>query len=157
MFGHASCIWLYVGRVPTRSAPTSSWGGRGPHTGRNGSFPPASEREARMDDPMIRSRLRPNQGTRPLGTLDPKRGSPTLFCSSNCFIRFPLVDCSVRSKGDRSFQDRSCYNPWHDVNDLDLRITGAAQAGAFSGAGRVLEYLRPSEVSLRREKQSPPF
>jgi hypothetical protein len=51
-FGHSTCIWTCVGRVPTRSAPTGTWGGRGPLIGRNGSFPPASEREARMDDPM---------------------------------------------------------------------------------------------------------
>jgi hypothetical protein len=51
-FGPPSCIWPCVGRVPTRSAPTGPWGGRGPLIGRNGSFPPASEREARMDDPM---------------------------------------------------------------------------------------------------------
>jgi len=51
-FGPHTCIWPCVGRVPTRSAPTGSWGGRGPLIGRNGSFPPASEREARMDDPM---------------------------------------------------------------------------------------------------------
>src|SRR5271156_5656416 len=50
--GPPTCIWPCVGRVPTRSAPTGRWGGRGPLIGRNGSFPPASEREARMDDPM---------------------------------------------------------------------------------------------------------
>jgi hypothetical protein len=72
--GPLTCIWPCVGRVPTRSAPTSLWGGRGPLIGRNGSFPPASEREARMDDPMIRSRLRPNQGTRPLGLSNPSEG-----------------------------------------------------------------------------------
>jgi hypothetical protein len=33
----------------------SKWGGRGPLAESSGSFPPASEREARMDDPMIRS------------------------------------------------------------------------------------------------------
>ena len=33
----------------------SEWGGRGPLAESSGSFPPASEREARMDDPMIRS------------------------------------------------------------------------------------------------------
>ena len=32
-----------------------------------------------MDDPMIRSRLGRINGTRPLGTLDPKRGSPSFF------------------------------------------------------------------------------
>src|ERR1700691_1627281 len=45
------------GRVPTRSVLLSAWGGRGPFTKWLGSFPPASEREARMDDPMVRSRL----------------------------------------------------------------------------------------------------
>jgi uncharacterized membrane protein len=32
-----------------------------------------------MDDPMARSRLGRAYGTRPLGTLDPKRGSPPFF------------------------------------------------------------------------------
>src|SRR4029077_302476 len=50
-----------------------------------GSFPPASEREARMDDPMIRSRLGRIKGTRPFGAPDPKRGPPLFFSSGQTF------------------------------------------------------------------------
>jgi hypothetical protein len=42
-------------------------------------IPPASEREARMDDPMVRSRLGRTNGTRPFGALDPKQ-EPLFFC-----------------------------------------------------------------------------
>src|SRR5579863_3403841 len=44
--GHSTCIRYGVGRVPTRSASSGKWGGRGPLAGWHGSFPPASEREA---------------------------------------------------------------------------------------------------------------
>jgi hypothetical protein len=64
------------GSRSTRSAPLIEWGGRGLFNWWNGSFPPASEREARMDDPMIRSRLGRINGTRPLGVLVPKQEPP---------------------------------------------------------------------------------
>ena len=53
-FGYVTCNRYDVGRVPTRSVLSFKWEGRGPLTGWYGSFPPASEREARMDDPMTR-------------------------------------------------------------------------------------------------------
>src|ERR1700683_3432491 len=74
-----ACMRGRVGRVPTRSASASGWGGMGPVAGWHGSCPPASEREARMDDPMVRSRLGRANGTRPLEALDPKRGPPFFF------------------------------------------------------------------------------
>jgi hypothetical protein len=46
-----------LGYVPARPKRRSGREGRGSAAELFGSFPPASEREARMDDPMIRSRL----------------------------------------------------------------------------------------------------
>src|SRR5580704_7064231 len=62
-------------------------GRKGPRHWKNGSFPPASEREARMDDPMVRSRLGRTKGTRPFGALDPKR--EPLFFSEWFPAQFP--------------------------------------------------------------------
>jgi hypothetical protein len=42
--------------------PTGEWGGRGPFIGRNVKFPPASEREARMDDAFKPSRTMAHAG-----------------------------------------------------------------------------------------------
>jgi hypothetical protein len=102
-FGPPTCIWPCVGRVPTRSAPTSSWGGRGPLTGRNGSFPPASEREARMDDPMIRSRLGRIKERDLWGSRSQAR-APSFFSSSICsfhsvmpFARFKIAPVIIRA------------------------------------------------------------
>src|SRR5580658_5143507 len=77
--GQRTCTREGAGRVPTRSVSSGDWGGRGPIAGWHGSFPPASEREARMDDPMIRSRLGRINGTRPFGALDPKPGPLLIF------------------------------------------------------------------------------
>jgi hypothetical protein len=57
----------------TRFASFGEWEGRGPFAEWYGSFPPASEREARMDDPTIRSRLGWIDRTRPLGLLFPSK------------------------------------------------------------------------------------
>jgi hypothetical protein len=76
--GHPTCIRWCVGRVRTRSASSGEWGGRGPFAGWHGSFPPASEREARMDDPMIRSRLGRINRNATRGLWIPSR-SPLLY------------------------------------------------------------------------------
>jgi len=55
--GPRVCLERGVGRVPTRSAQLVNGEGRGPNIGWNGSFPPASEREARMDDHHFRDGL----------------------------------------------------------------------------------------------------
>jgi hypothetical protein len=77
-FGHLTCIWRCVGRVPTRSELTVS-GEEGAHL---------LKAPGRSHLPL-RGKLgwmtpwfgppRPNQGTRPLGTFDPKRGSLFYF------------------------------------------------------------------------------
>jgi hypothetical protein len=85
-FGHSTCIWPCVGRVPTRSAPTGTWGGRGPLIGRNGSFPPASEREARMDDPMGLQSPTAGPKERDLWGSRSQARAPSFFLSpSSCF------------------------------------------------------------------------
>ena len=53
-------------------------GRKGPIYWWNGSFPPASEREARMDDPMVRCRLGRANGTRLWGFPIPS-GAPSFF------------------------------------------------------------------------------
>jgi len=54
-------------------------GRKGPIHRWNGSFPPASEREARMDDPMVRPRLDRATGTRLWGFPIPS-GAPFFSC-----------------------------------------------------------------------------
>jgi hypothetical protein len=51
-FRHPTCNSYGVGRVPTRSASSFKWEEGGPLTGWYGLLPPASEREARLDDPI---------------------------------------------------------------------------------------------------------
>ena len=113
-----ACKRTGVGRVPTRSAPSAEWGGRGPFRW-NGSFPPASEREARMDDPMVRSRLgRIRNAT--FGAPDPS-GSPLLFPhaadqqtknlpNNPCMVPPPLVVRSMVSGHMRQIPWRPEFN-----------------------------------------------
>ena len=70
---HKEREWVASLHDPHRSG---EWGGRGPFAGWYGSFPPASEREARMDDPMIRSRQGRINRDATLGALDPKLRVP---------------------------------------------------------------------------------
>jgi len=63
--------------------------GRGPPPARFASFPPASEREARMDDPKVRPRLGRTDGSAAFGALDPKQ-EPLLFCGSLCALSLVL-------------------------------------------------------------------
>src|SRR6202044_3209042 len=52
--------WLRRGSRSTRSASFFKWGGRGPLKGWYGLLPPASEREARLDDPIDSATPKPN-------------------------------------------------------------------------------------------------
>jgi hypothetical protein len=75
-----TCISDSMRRVPTRSAPSTEWEEEVHSPGWHRSFPPASEREARMDHPMIRSRLGRVNGARLLGGSRSPNGTPIFSC-----------------------------------------------------------------------------
>ena len=68
-----------VGRAPTESAMSRERGGRGLFQRGYGSFPAASEREAKMDGPLVRLRLGGTKGTRSWRAPRLKQEPPLLF------------------------------------------------------------------------------
>jgi hypothetical protein len=93
-FGHLTCTGYRVGRVPTRSASSFKWGGRGPLIGWYGLLPPASEREARLDDPIDSATPKPSLRNATLGGSGSQAGASSFFFLAFCHLNSSLASTS---------------------------------------------------------------
>ena len=83
-------------------------GGRGLLAGFRGSFPPASEREARMDDPTLRCENDAGNETRLSGLPIPSGGPIfSLSCQSSVFS--PQFSNNIHTQADQDLLDCSDF------------------------------------------------
>ena len=86
--------WPRCGSRSTRSASSFKWGGRGPLIGWYGLLPPASEREARLDDPIDSATPKPNLRNATLGGSGSQAGASSFFSLAFCDLNSSLASTS---------------------------------------------------------------
>jgi hypothetical protein len=90
--------WPRCGSRSTRSASSFKWGGRGPLIGWYGLLPPASEREARLDDPIDSATPKPNLRNATLRETQSQVGFPPFSFSHLSTIDNPVANVLMSAR-----------------------------------------------------------
>jgi hypothetical protein len=160
LHGPFTCISGRVGRVPTRSAPPFEWGGRGPFTGWNGSFPTC----------LLRGKLgwmtpgsvtpRPNQRNATFGGSRSQAGAPSFFFKRSPHERSTqtLMLFLMRLQARVSVIGPPCWDPGRLIPDnrpaapsgrlAPAKAAEAGRGGRRHGSERLKK--RDSRVVVRR-------